>query len=453
MQKSFFITFILSAVTFLGCNSEKSPDYPPAPFPCEEGMADGQYPCEKVDLFAHITIEELTNGNAANVYLNDIWGWTDPKNGDEYVLVGLTNGVSFLKITDPENPEVLGFLPESSLNAKYRELPKSAYPACNVGIGDTEYAKSLTQGTVWRDLKVFDNHVFIVSDAQPHGIQVFDLTKLRQHDGSFQIYTQDALYEELGSAHNIIINEESGFAYAAGVTNANLCGSADSSGLHIVDISDPLNPQFAGCYIDTEPERGPYSVPGYIHDAQCVNYNGPDTEHAGKEVCFNSAEGNVLIADVSDKQNPVTLGYKRVPDMWYSHQGWLTEDQSYFLMNDELDEVNIGRTTKTYIWDVRDLENPEFMGYYDHETQSIDHNLYIKKGYAYESNYNSGLQILDLSGIKEANLEKVAFFDTQPVSDAADFNGTWSNYPFFNSGITAVSDIESGIFLLRPRLK
>lgn len=295
--------------------------------------------------------------------------------------------------------------------------------------------------------------MFVVSDAQPHGMQVFDLTKLRNYEDEPIIFTHDALYDRLASAHNIVINEETGFAYAVGVTSAEICGSRDSTGLHMIDINDPTNPQFAGCYIDTEPERGPASVaPGYIHDAQCVIYNGPDNEHNGKEICFNSAEGNVLIADVSDKENPVTIGYKRVPDMWYSHQGWLTADQSYFIMNDELDEINIGRTTKTYVWDVRDLEDPKFVGYYDHETLSIDHNLYIKNNYAFESNYNSGLQILDLSGVAEADLERVAYFDTQPNVESASFTGTWSNYPFFDSGIVAVSDIEGGLFLLRPRL-
>ena len=39
----------------------------------------------------------------------------------------------------------------------------------------------------------------------------------------------------------------------------------------------------------------------------CVVYNGPDTEHRGKEVCFGSNETRLSIADVSDKSNPVAL--------------------------------------------------------------------------------------------------------------------------------------------------
>ncbi|HBX65535.1 MAG TPA: hypothetical protein DEG32_05070, partial [Balneolaceae bacterium] len=366
-------------------------------------------------------------------------------------LVGLTNGMAFVDISKPNEPVVVARLPESNLNAKFKTLSIDQYPACNLGLGETARSKSITQGSSWRDVKVYDDHAFIVSDAQPHGMQVLDLKKLRSYKGEVLELTHDALYDQFGPAHNIIINEETGYAYAAGVTQSEVCGSRNESGLHMIDINDPKNPSYAGCYIDTEP--GFYRVaPGYIHDSQCVIYNGPDSEHQGKEVCFNSAEGNVVIADVSDKASPTTIGFERQAQMQYSHQGWLTEDQSYFLMNDELDERNLGRGTKTYIWDVRDLDNPEFVGYYEHETNSIDHNLYIKGNYAYESNYNSGLQILDLSGVASADLERVAFFDTQPQTDAASFKGTWSNYPFFESGLIVLSDIETGLFVVQPNL-
>lgn len=444
---------ILVSVLFFagGCNTSNSPDYTEAPFPCEDGLADGKYPCSNIDLFAHVTIDELTLGNAAGVTLNDIWGWTDPQTQKEYALVGLSNGISFVDISVPENPIVVGVLPESSLSHKFKALPLAEYPACNLGLGASSVAKSITQGSAWRDHKVFNNHLYIVSDAQPHGMQVFDLTKLRAFSDSALVFSHDFLYDKIGSAHNIAINEETGFAYLVGSTQAELCGGRDSTGLHMVDLNDPKNPVFAGCYMDTSP--GFYRVaPGYIHDTQCVIYNGPDREHAGKEICFNSAEGNVVIADVSDKSNPVTIGYQRHAQMQYSHQGWLTDDHAWFLMNDELDERNLGRNTKTYIWDVRNLENPEFVGYYEHTTNSIDHNLYIKQNFAFLANYTSGLRVLDITKVASAEIKLVAFFDTQPLSDIANFSGLWSNYPYFDSGMVIVSDIEDGLFVLRPRL-
>ncbi|MDR9418231.1 choice-of-anchor B family protein, partial [Gracilimonas sp.] len=98
------------------------------------------------------------------------------------------------------------------------------------------------------------------------------------------------------------------------------------------------------------------------------------------------------------------------------------------------------------------LENPKFIGYYEHASNSIDHNLYILGNYVFETNYNAGLQILDLSDIENANLQRVAYFDTQPQNDAAEFQGTWSNYPYFESGLVILSDMNSGLFIVKPNL-
>ena len=117
-------------------------------------------------------------------------------------------------------------------------------------------------------------------------------------------------------------------------------------------------------------------------------------------------------------------------------------------MGDELDEQNSGVNTRTYFFNVEDLNNPFLAGTYTATTAAIDHNLYIKDGIAYQSNYRAGLRMLDVNN--PLNPEEVGFFDLYPSSDAASFNGTWSNYPYFSSGVVAVSHIEEGLFLLKP---
>ena len=431
MRSVYFVSlgFIL---LLSGCNTTDTPDYPEAPFPCEDGMVDGQYPCEKVDMFAHLTIEDLTVGSGEGVYLNDIWGWTDPQTGKEYALVGRTNGIAFVDISDPENPLFVG------------ELPENLTPAANSA---TKLHDDVGKGeSAWRDVKVYNNFAFIVSDNPPqgqfHGLQIFDLTKLRNVETTPEVFEQDTRYSEFNKAHNIAINEETGYAYAVGTETY-------GGGLHIINIQNPTAPVFAGFHSDSTVGR---HGTGYVHDTQCVNYNGPDPDHSGEEICFNSSENAMVIANVSDKQNAFTISANSYAGYGYTHQGWLTEDHRYFLMNDELDEYENQHATKTYLWDVRDLDSPELIGHYLHSTFSIDHNLYIKRNFAYESNYNAGLQILDISKVANADLKTVAYFDTQPETDAIGFTGSWSNYPFFESGMVAVSDIEDGLFILRPRL-
>ena len=372
---------------------------------CRNGFA-GSYPCENLDLLSAMSREDI---GAGRFWINDLWGWEDPVTGKRYVVLGREDGTSFIDVTAPEAPVLIGDLP-------------------------------LTFGaraSVWRDVKVYADHAFIVADgAGAHGMQVFDLTQLRSQTGSPPV-TFSALtrYEGFGSAHNIVINEDTGFAYAVGSS----LGQCDL-GLHMIDISDPARPVFAGCHLDERSSRG------YVHDAQCVVYRGPDTQHVGREVCFGSNESAFSIVDVTDKRLVRPLGIGTYPTSSYVHQGWLSEDHRYFYMNDEGDERRADRT-RTLIWDVEDLDDPQLVVEFLHETSAIDHNLYVHDGFLFEANYTSGLQVLDIS-VPDRPF-RVAYFDTTPNNSDVSFNGTWSVYPYFSDGTIALSGRAEGLFLLQ----
>ncbi len=104
-------------------------------------------------------------------------------------------------------------------------------------------------------------------------------------------------------------------------------------------------------------------------------------------------------------------------------------------MDDEFDESDFGVNTTTLIWDVTDLDAPVLINKFQHQTTSIDHNQYVKGNYVYQSNYSSGLRILDLTNVANGTLTEVAYFDVYPVNDVVDFEGTWDNYPYLPSGI------------------
>ena len=372
----------------------------------DNGFAD-IYPCENIDLLHRVHIDQM--GGGAGDTGSDIWGWTDPLTNKEYALTAMSYGTTFVDISNPQDPIYLGKLQTASGNS------------------------------IWRDIKTYNNHAFIVSEASGHGMQIFDLTQLRDTTNIPVEYTATANYTEFTRAHNIVINEATGFAYAVGVREGtNTC----SSGLHMINIQNPTSPVFAGCF----------SSDGYTHDAQCVAYIGPDNQHSGKEICFNSNEDTLTIVDVSDKNSPVQISRTGYDNSQYTHQGWLTEDQRYYLMNDELDEQNNGHNTKTYIWDLLDLELPQLIGFYNGPKPSIDHNLYIKDNFAYLTNYTSGLSIVDITDIGNANLVEVANFDGFPANDGASFSGAWSNYPYFESGTVIMSDFDGGLFILGPSL-
>jgi hypothetical protein len=93
-----------------------------------------------------------------------------------------------------------------------------------------------TVSSTWRDIKVIGNYAYIVSEARNHGLQVFDLTRLRGKT-SAETFLPDATYKGFGNAHNIVSNEETNFVYVVGATQAGfpLSCRGNESCVHIND--------------------------------------------------------------------------------------------------------------------------------------------------------------------------------------------------------------------------
>ena len=398
---------------------------------CIDGFAkipgtDYEYSCLNYDLMGRITLEEM-DAEAGN----DCWGWTDSTTGREYAIMGVNNGTSFIDITDSTSPQYLGKLPTSTVDSS------------------------------WRDMKVYNDHVYIVSEAGDHGLQVFNLANLRGID-SEQVFSADYTDKSFGQAHNIAINEDSGYAYIAG---------ARTKGIYALNLSNPLAPKL-------ELEGSQF---GYSHDAQIVNYKGPDQDHFGKEIYIGSNENKVDIVDVTDKSEPKLIS-TFLYDHQYTHQAWLTDDHKYALLGDELDEVDSNyelkadAKTRTVIIDLSDLEKPSLHHDYEAETKAIDHNGYVKGTEFFLASYTAGLRVLDILNIDQKSISEIGFFNTfidhndsglpnsttvksqDPDGDhsgkkgnSSAFNGAWSVYPFFKSENIIISDINSGLYIVKKQ--
>jgi len=370
--------------------------------PCVGGFA-GEYPCNNYDLLSNISVSTLAN-TSGNPEGSDVWGWTDPETGKEYAIAAMTNSTAFVDITDPINPVFLGRL-NSNSGSNY-----------------------------WRDVKIYGNYAFIVADnVGNHGMQVFDLTRLRDVT-SPETLSPNVVYNDVTSCHNIVINEASAVAYLVGCNNY-------SGGPHFVDISDPLNPT----------SLGGYSLDGYTHDAQVITYNGPDTAYTGKEILVGSNENKVVILDVTDKSTIIKIAEFDYPQIGYTHQGWFTDDQRYFLLGDETDEQNYGINTRTLVFDFQDLDNPTQIDTYYGASNAIDHNGYVQGTDFFMASYRAGMRVLDISNIggTDNQLTEIGYFDTYPQNNGTAFNGAWSVYPYFASGNIIINDIERGLFVVR----
>ena len=347
-------------------------------------LSPAQFTSDNVSLYAWLDLNDL--GGAGNG--NDCWGYTSAS-GREYALMGVSNKLVVVEITDPANPII---------------------------VGNVSHSNSL-----WGDVKVFGDYCYVVNESGG-GLDVIDLSEV---DSGNITLVQRITSGGLSTAHNVAIDTDSGYLYLVG---ANLNGGR----LIAYDLSDPADPTFAGQVPSTQGVN--------VHDAQIVTYSsGP---YAGRQIAFASSGGTGLdIFDVTDKSNMFRLSRTTYPNLSFAHQGWLSEDRSYFYLNDELDGVN-----ETVVFDVTDLENPVVVNTYNSGVASIDHNLYVNDGFVYEAEYTSGLRIFCADD--PVNPIQVGWFDTHPENDDSGFDGAWSNYPFFASGTVIISDMNRGLFIV-----
>ncbi len=350
------------------------------------------FPASGMELLSWVTIPEIPGGNNS---ANDCWGYVSPS-GKEYAILGLSDGTAFFEITDPTNPSLRGVI----------SGPNS----------------------LWRDVKTYQNYAYAVSEGGG-GIQVIDLTNI---DVAAPVLARTITSGGTTASHNVAIDVDSGFLYR--------CGGG-SNGLRIYDLSTPSTPVF----VNSWPDR-------YVHDAQIVTINGQGrgftTEIA---ICCSGLNGGSLntgidILDVTDKNNIVSLAqYQYSPNAKYSHQAWLSPDNRYLYLNDELDEGDTVSESTMYVIDLLDLGNPVTVNAFGNGSAAITHNIYTRDQYIYAANYRSGIRIFDATD--QVNPVEVAFFDTYPANDNPSFNSLWSVYPYFPSGVVLGSDIEQGMFL------
>ncbi|KAK4215077.1 hypothetical protein QBC37DRAFT_472274 [Rhypophila decipiens] len=420
-------------------NSSQYKSHPVAaaagPVKCIDGTAKvvpgdrlNTFKCKNIDFYDFVSHADLGSKRGEG---SSSWGWTAP-NGHEFVVIAQEDGAAFAEITSAGKLVYLGRLPQSKGAAV----------------------------SIWREIRGYKNYMVIGSEASKHGVQIFDMTKLLSIDPAkpvtFATTDVTALWNGLpaGSTHNIVVNEEKEYAVAVG---AQPRSSTCKSGLIFIDLKDPKNPKTLGCA----------SGDGYVHDAQCLVYRGPDTRYVGRDICYGYNEDTLTIYDVTNKNTTTIISRTSYTGASYTHQGWVTNPQwqEFLVMDDEYDEYD-GRGPAasgypiTYFWDIRSLSAPKQTGYYKSSAYGIDHNQFVVDAkWAYQSNYGTGLRVLDVSSLSAdptgKAVKEVAFFDVYPEDDntakggVLDFVGTWSHYPFFKSGFVLVNTIERGAFVVK----
>ena len=314
---------------------------------------------------------------------NDIWGYTDCE-GREYVIMGSAGMVHFFDINDPSEPVEIARFPGG-------------------------------QVTTWRDMKVYRDRAYAVSDATSEGLMVFDLSQLP--DTVIKTYQSNAFF---GSAHNIFM--DNGKLYCVGT-------NTQSQGMIVLDlVQNPDDPQLLASV--------PLPPGGYVHDVYVQN----DTAY-----CSHGFNG-FFIWDFSDPQNPVELA--SLPTNGYNHSSWVLPGGQYAIYAEEVPTglpLGIADLTNLAIGDIETALTFKFPLLAPDHLNNTPHNPFIRGDYAILSYYEDGVQIFDLSNPLDP--KQVAYYDTHENTQYNGYNGCWGVYPFFPSGIVAASDINNGLML------
>ncbi len=320
-----------------------------------------------------------------NKRASNLWGYADSA-GREYALIGLTDELSIVDITNPDSPAVVQSIPGPS--------------------------------STWREVRTWGQYAYVTNETG-NGLLIIDLRNLPNSAP----YKYETFGGELFTAHTVFADEQ-GFAYLFGYNDSLRSIGTDQRGAYIIDLrTDPWNPTYAGKYSTA-----------YVHDGFVRN----DTLWSSQIYA-----GNFAVVDVSTKASPTALYQQETPSR-FTHNSWLTDDGQTLLTTDEVSGAFIT------FYDVSDLENITETDRYQLKPGSglIPHNAYWVGDYVVASYYKEGVIILDAT--KKNNVIAVGQFDTSPFIASDGFNGCWGVAPYLPSGNLIASDIEEGLFVLTP---
>jgi len=321
---------------------------------------------------------------AYNNTYNECWGLE--VNGSEIAIIGSTDGTHFFDVTDPANATQVAYV-------------AGAYQG---------------GGVIHRDYHDFQGYLYVVCDeGSSSTLQIIDISTLP--DSVTTVYDSNALFTK---SHNIFIDTATAKLYAC----------ASNSAMDIYSLIDPKDPTLIYSY----------NAVGHVHDAYVRN----DTAYLN---CGN--DGFRIIdfhyLDLLPGTAWVELAsLTSYPDAGYNHSGWLNDDGTLYIMQDE----NHGYDVK--ILDVSDLSNISVLATFNSgvDSQSMAHNGIIKGDLVYIPYYHDGLRVFDISD--PSNPVQTWEYDTYAPNSHASYKGAWGVYPYLSSGNIIVSDMQTGLYII-----
>lgn len=266
--------------------------------------------------------------------------------------------------------------------------------------------------STWRDIKTWKTYAYGVNETDG-GCVIIDMSQLPESIETVTFNGDSGV--NFNTAHNVYIDEK-GYMYIVG-------SDFGLGGCIIYDLNEnPTEPKFIGLY-DV----------GYVHDL-----------YARDNLLYTFEGADLAVVDITDPANPIILG--KATTYGYTHNGWVSDDGNTLFSTDE--------TAGTWVvsWDISDPTDIKELDKWQSSPGEgvIPHNAFVLGDYVVTSYYTDGVTITDAS--KPNIMVEVGNYDTSEFSGGG-FFGAWGVYPYLPSGNLIASDIEEGLFVLKPSYK
>jgi choice-of-anchor B domain-containing protein len=344
-------------------------------------------------------------GNSTNTsYYSEVWGWTDTVKQKEYAFIGTPLGTSIVEVSVSPIKEV-----------SFLMGPPSGYN--------------------YHEFRTYKNYLYIGAEGtdtnRRAGIQIIDLSTLPDSATFKKVFTwidttslSPLTTRKYRRAHTVSVEKH--FLYVHG---------GDFGGTRIMDIADPLNPLQVGSY-------GKGSAP-YVHDAFVRN----DTLYAA---AINAGRLDIVDFTVKGHYSQLTASkvVSKTPTVpeGRTHQVWLSDDGNTMFVATEASGTSF--SYNLHIYNITNRSNPVQIATWTSSPNKSIHNVFVKGDYIYIAYYADGFRVLDIS-TPSIPIE-VAFYKTYTSANSNPpfFVGAWGVYPYFPSGKIAVSDMNTGLYIL-----
>lgn len=315
------------------------------------------------------------------------WGYVAP-DAREYAIVGCVTGIQIVDITD---------------SASIREV---YFRPAIINFSNPD------QGNLWREMKVYSHYLYVVSEADTSGIEIYDLEHLPdsvRYLGKFFVANHRRTHSVQQAGPYLFLNGSN---------------SSFGSGVAIIDLTNPEQPV----------KRGAWNVE-YVHDCRAVD----DTLYTA-----NINTGKLAIFDITNKDTLRFITSFLTNPNPFTHNCALTRDRRFIFTTDETSSP----PGKLKIWNRENLSNITFVASWQPTgiTSAIVHNVEIYGDTAVIAHYQAGIRVLNISN--PAAPVEVGWYDTYPNGNNNQFAGCWGVYKF-PSGKIIGSDMNTGLYVVK----